>query len=110
MNEFRGLHQQPESRREYDLYDPDALKKDRPARVCDDDPRCGAASLQKFDGEDLNNKARTNYQHEQMQDWLNRQMEEKRRAEATQKEADRLIHFFMVVQYYVCRRLIILFI
>lgn len=55
-NEFRALHQQPASRREWDLYDPDALKKDKPARVHDDDPRCGISSLQKFDGEDLNSK------------------------------------------------------
>lgn len=55
-NEFRALHQQPSCRREWDLYDPDALKKDKPARVHDDDPRCGTSSLQKFDGEDLNNK------------------------------------------------------
>ena len=33
------LHQQPDSRREFDLYDPDALRKDKPARVSDDDPR-----------------------------------------------------------------------
>ena len=33
MNEFRMLHQQPESRREFDIYDPDSLKKDKPARV-----------------------------------------------------------------------------
>jgi len=31
LNEFRLLHQQPSSRREWDLYDPDALKKDRHA-------------------------------------------------------------------------------
>lgn len=60
LNEFRMMHQQPSSRREWDLYDPDRLKKDRPARVSDDDPRCGAASLQKFEGEDLNSKVRLN--------------------------------------------------
>ncbi|CAH8825717.1 unnamed protein product [Trichobilharzia szidati] len=90
LNEFRSLHQQPESRREFDLYDPNALKLDRPARVSDDDPRCGVASLQKFDGEDLNLKARMKYQREQMQDWFDRQIEERNRAEKAQKEADRL--------------------
>ena len=50
MNEFRMMHQQPDSRREFDLYDPDYLKKDKPARVSDDDPRCGVSSLQKFEG------------------------------------------------------------
>ena len=39
LNEFRALHQQPDNRREFDLYDPDYLKKDKPARVSDDDPR-----------------------------------------------------------------------
>lgn len=60
INEFRALHQQPSSRREWDLYDPDALKKDKPARVHDDDPRCGISSIQKFDGEDLNGKVHCN--------------------------------------------------
>lgn len=56
LNEFRLLHQQPSGRREWDLYDPDRLKKDKPARVSDDDPRCGISSMQKFEGEDLSNK------------------------------------------------------
>ena len=33
LNEFRSLHQQPDARREWDLQDPDYLKKDKPARV-----------------------------------------------------------------------------
>ncbi|CAH8451673.1 unnamed protein product [Schistosoma bovis] len=90
LNEFRSVHQQPESRREFDLYDPNALKLDRPARVSDDDPRCGVASLQKFDGEDLNLKARMKYQREQLQNWFDRQIEERNRAENAKKEADRL--------------------
>ncbi|CAI2724139.1 unnamed protein product [Schistosoma spindalis] len=90
LNEFRSIHQQPESRREFDLYDPNALKLDRPARVSDDDPRCGVASLQKFDGEDLNLKARMKYQREQLQNWFDRQIEERNRAENAKKEADRL--------------------
>ncbi|TGZ75644.1 hypothetical protein CRM22_000272 [Opisthorchis felineus] len=90
LNEFRALHQQPDSRREFDLYDPEALKKDRPARVSDDDPRCGVASMQKFEGEDLNGQARKQYQQEQAQNWLERQIEERRRAEAARNEAERL--------------------
>lgn len=39
--------------REWDLNRPDAKKLDLPARVGDDDPRCGPASLQVFAGEDL---------------------------------------------------------
>ncbi|KER32698.1 hypothetical protein T265_01371 [Opisthorchis viverrini] len=88
LNEFRALHQQPDSRREFDLYDPEALKKDRPARVSDDDPRCGVASMQKFEGEDLNGQARKQYQQEQAQNWLERQIEERRRAEAARNEAE----------------------
>jgi hypothetical protein len=69
LNEFRALHQQPDARREWDLQDPDMLKKDKPARVSDDDPRCGPASLQKFDGEDLNSQGRRKYQQEQLREW-----------------------------------------
>ena len=78
LNEFRMLHQQPSSRREWDLYDPDALKKDRPARVSDDDPRCGISGLQKFDGEDLNNKARSKFMEEQRRLWAEQQLRERR--------------------------------
>ena len=66
INVFRQKFQNPESRREFDIYDPDGLKKDKPARVSDDDPRCGVSSLQKFLGEDLNEKARRKLQQEQL--------------------------------------------
>ncbi|VDN10794.1 unnamed protein product [Dibothriocephalus latus] len=93
LNEFRFLHQQPQSRREFDLYDPDALKKDRPARITDDDPRCGVSSMQKFMGEDLTRQSRNKYQREQMQDWFERQIEEREATEAAYKEANRLATF-----------------
>lgn len=95
MNEFRYLHQQPDSRREFDLYDPDYLKKDKPARVSDDDPRCGIASLQKFDGEDLNNKARSKFQQEQLREWSTQQAREKEQARLNQEKADRLYELKM---------------
>lgn len=66
LNTFRSEHQRPEDTREWDLNDPDYLKKDKPARVSDDDPRCGVASLQKFLGEDLASKERRKLQEEQM--------------------------------------------
>lgn len=44
--------------REWDLNDPERLKNDRPARVGDDDPRCGPSSMQQFDGEDLHKAER----------------------------------------------------
>ncbi|XP_063952991.1 RIB43A-like with coiled-coils protein 2 [Lytechinus pictus] len=90
LNEFRDLHQQPEGRREWDLYDPEAKKKDKPARVSDDDPRCGPASLQKFDGEDLGGKERKKLMEEQMREWTTKQAKEKAIQKKRQEEADRL--------------------
>merc|ERR1711976_1145797 len=83
------------TRREFDLYDPDYLKKDKPARVTDDDPRCGISSLQKFDGEDLNNKARTKFQNEQLREWSASQAREKEQAKLNQDRADRLYELKM---------------
>lgn len=48
INKFRVAYQKKEDRREFDLYDPDFFKKLIPARLHDDDPRCGPASAQKF--------------------------------------------------------------
>ena len=74
LSSFRFLNQQADGRREWDLYDPDAKLKDKPARVADDDPRCGPSSIQKFEGEDLNTKARQGYQKEQNREWLDAQV------------------------------------
>uniref|UniRef100_A0A670YB89 RIB43A-like with coiled-coils protein 1 n=1 Tax=Pseudonaja textilis TaxID=8673 RepID=A0A670YB89_PSETE len=52
--EFREREQQPSTRREWDIHDPEAVRKGQPARVSDDDPRCGPSSMQCFAGEDLN--------------------------------------------------------
>lgn len=65
INSFRQKFQRPEDRREFDIYDPDGKKKDKPARVSDDDPRCGISGMQKFLGEDLNETARKKLQQEQ---------------------------------------------
>ncbi len=93
LNEFRSLHQQPDARREWDLQDPEMLKKDKPARVNDDDPRCGPASLQKFDGEDLNSKARLRYQQEQLREWSLQQQHEKNISKQQQAMANKLYDF-----------------
>ena len=77
---------------EWDLNDPDYLRKDVPARVSDDDPRCGIASLQKFQGEDLNARARNQYQKEQLREWSRLQQEDQRRAQQQQHAADQLFH------------------
>lgn len=42
------MYQRPENRREFDLYDPAGLMKSIPARLTDDDPRCGPSSAQKY--------------------------------------------------------------
>jgi len=77
---------------EWDLNDPDYLKKDMPARVNDDDPRCGPASLQKFQGEDLNSRARTKYQQEQLREWSRLQQEDQQYARQHQQAADQLFY------------------
>ena len=61
-----------------------------PARVSDDDPRCGLASIQKFQGEDLNSQARAKYQREQLREWSRLQQEDQRRAQQQQQAADHL--------------------
>ena len=90
LNEYRKMHQQPNTRREFDLYDPDSLKKDKPARVHDDDPRCTLSSLQKFEGEDLNNPARKKLQQEQMREWSKQQADERQKADDKKRRADLL--------------------
>nr|XP_033777922.1 RIB43A-like with coiled-coils protein 1 [Geotrypetes seraphini]XP_033777933.1 RIB43A-like with coiled-coils protein 1 [Geotrypetes seraphini]XP_033777943.1 RIB43A-like with coiled-coils protein 1 [Geotrypetes seraphini] len=96
MEEFRERLQQPDTRCEFDLYDPDGKRKDKPARVCDDDPRCGPASLQKFQGEDLNEKARRKKQQELTNKWLTDQKDEKKRILMQTKYADNLYDKKMV--------------
>jgi len=90
VNDFRVRYQQPETRREYDLYDPNSKKKDQPARISDDDPRCTLSSMQKFQGEDLSSKRREKMQQEQRREWAMQQLKEKQNAIQQQKEADRL--------------------
>ncbi|CAE1262756.1 RIB43A-like with coiled-coils protein 2 [Acanthosepion pharaonis] len=90
LNDFRQMHQQPFNRREFDLYDPEGLKKDKPSRVSDDDPRCTISSLQKFDGEDMNYDNRVSFQKEQMREWLQQQIDEKKQAKDQLAEANRL--------------------
>ncbi|XP_039269383.1 RIB43A-like with coiled-coils protein 2 [Styela clava] len=90
LNGFRLQYQRPETRKEFDLYDPDGKKKDKPARVSDDDPRCGVSGMQKFEGEDLNSKARKKLQNEQLREWSVAQKHEREEAQKQQKYADKL--------------------
>ncbi|XP_030336444.1 RIB43A-like with coiled-coils protein 2 isoform X2 [Strigops habroptila] len=90
VSEFQKNFQKPETRREFDLYDPQALKKDKPARVSDDDPRCTVSGLQKFLGEDLNYDQRMKFQKEQLREWSLQQQKDLKNALADQKFADDL--------------------
>jgi hypothetical protein len=53
LKSYRTFAQGKSTTREWDLNRPDAKRQEMPARLADDDPRCGPASLQKFAGEDL---------------------------------------------------------
>ena len=70
------------------LNDPAALRKGRPARDGDHDIRCGPASAQRFDGEDLRAGERRALQAAQMRRWAEAAHAEKlARQEAEAEEA-----------------------
>jgi hypothetical protein len=86
---LKNLHK--EGRREFALSDPNHLKNDCPARIGDDDPRCGPASIQKFAGEVIQYDRTVNkktYQNLQ-KDWLLEQMAEKQAIQQAQKDAQK---------------------
>ncbi|XP_012523491.1 RIB43A-like with coiled-coils protein 2 [Monomorium pharaonis] len=84
---YRRVHQRAENRQDYDLYDPETLRRSLPPRV-DDDNGLGAASAQKFEGEDRNFHERLKAQREQTRWWLQRQKEEREAAEAARRDAE----------------------
>ncbi|XP_063236331.1 RIB43A-like with coiled-coils protein 2 [Bacillus rossius redtenbacheri] len=88
IDTFRSVYQRPEQRREFDLYDPDGLKKALPARVSDDDPRCSLSSAQRFAGEDLAGRERLRAQAQQQRAWLEQQLAERRAADAARRAAE----------------------
>ncbi|XP_025159066.1 RIB43A-like with coiled-coils protein 2 isoform X1 [Harpegnathos saltator] len=88
IESFRREHQRAEDRRDYDLYDPEALKKSLPPRADDDDPSLGLASAQKFEGEDPNLQERLKAQKRQMRWWIRRQKEEREAVEKVQREIE----------------------
>ncbi|XP_054859601.1 RIB43A-like with coiled-coils protein 1 [Eublepharis macularius] len=88
--EFREQNQQPATRREWDIHDPEAVRKGQPARVSDDDPRCGPSSMQHFAGEDWNGLARQKLLKEQNKRDLEEQKMEREKARADRRYADTL--------------------
>ena len=87
--EYRAQFQKKELSREWDLNNPKRVVVDLPARVCDDDPRCGPASLQRFEGEDLDSKDRRLAQANQQKKWADRQLEEKLAKKWIEKDTNR---------------------
>lgn len=77
LDDFRLTQQLKPSTREWDLNRPEYLKEDLPARVGDDDPRCGTSSLQRFAGEDLTAADRCRAQEGQCRTWWQQQQVEK---------------------------------
>ncbi|XP_002831309.2 RIB43A-like with coiled-coils protein 2 [Pongo abelii] len=90
INDFQQSFQKPETRREFDLSDPLALKKDLPARQSDNDVRNTISGMQKFMGEDLNFHERKKLQEEQNREWSLQQQREWKNARAEQKCAEAL--------------------
>ncbi|XP_019399837.1 PREDICTED: RIB43A-like with coiled-coils protein 2 [Crocodylus porosus] len=90
LAEFQQNFQKPETRRDFDLSDPQGLKKDTPARLSDNDPRCTVSGLQMFLGEDLNQAQRSDFQKEQSREWLLQQQRDWENALADKKLAEDL--------------------
>ncbi|CAI9531542.1 unnamed protein product [Staurois parvus] len=90
VNEFRLCFQKKEDRREFDLYDPQVLNKELPARVSDDDPRCTVSGVQKLMGEDLTERNRRDAQQEQLREWSLQQQRERQNALKDKRLADGL--------------------
>merc|ERR1719401_2159643 len=78
VKEFNAKNLTFEQRREFDLNDPNAIRKAPPMRIGDSDPRCGPASMQQFNGEDLMLEERQAQQKQYMRTVLEGQMFEKR--------------------------------
>ncbi|XP_077292804.1 RIB43A-like with coiled-coils protein 2 [Arctopsyche grandis] len=87
INEYRKTFQNQIDSREYDLNDPNILKKQLPPRSTDED--VGLPSGQKFEGEDLYCEERTKIMREQCSSWLQQQIHEKQAKDAEQKAAER---------------------
>lgn len=87
-NLFRKTSQAKESTREFDLNDKDALKKEKPPRVTDSDPWLSVSGAQLFAGEDLSHSERLKAQKEEQRFWLQRQIDEKKRAMDDRKLRD----------------------
>ena len=73
---YRKTYQKKQAAAEWDLNDPDIKKKSVPERVSDNDPRCGPASMLRFEGEDLVSADRRKMQQQQVMTWHKEQVDE----------------------------------
>ncbi|KAJ1504278.1 RIB43A-like with coiled-coils protein 1 [Coelomomyces lativittatus] len=90
IQDFRQSHQNAYQRRDFDLYDPNMLKKEAPARTGDEDPRTTVSGLQKFEGEDLKKDERLKLQKEQSRLWTwKRKFESEQALQKAKNEAIR---------------------
>ncbi|XP_038612695.1 RIB43A-like with coiled-coils protein 2 [Tachyglossus aculeatus] len=88
-----GFHrdfQGPETRRELDLSDPQARKREAVLGPPDQDPRWAISGMQTFQGEDVNFEVRKKFQEEQMREWSLQQQRAQKNALADQKSAEDL--------------------
>lgn len=69
VQDYRARSQKVEDRRDYDLYDPALLRKQRPPRN-GDDVDLPASSLQMFNGEDLHKRDRVRQQQRELSQWV----------------------------------------
>jgi len=88
---YREQMQNKHMRKEWDLNDPHGLRKDQPARLGDDDPNIGPASLQKFSGEDLDYGNRMRKQQQQQATWVVDQISERQAQIDNEREMERLV-------------------
>ncbi|XP_075160866.1 RIB43A-like with coiled-coils protein 2 [Haematobia irritans] len=92
LHYYRSRFQTKDQRREFDLNDPESIKKSKPLRTADDDINLGISSAQIFIGEDLGHVERQRRQREQQRAWLDQQIQEKKQAEIARQQADRVIY------------------
>ncbi|XP_034171200.2 RIB43A-like with coiled-coils protein 2 [Osmia lignaria lignaria] len=83
IEQFRQQYQRAENRRDYELYDPNALKK--ASLIKDDEVGFG---LQKFEGEAVP-KERVKAQKEQMRWWIEKQKDERVQLDRERQEAEK---------------------
>lgn len=97
---YRKAHQGKETRREWDLNDPAALKAEQPLGQYkgDADVRFGPSSMQYFEGEDSGGISRTDLQRQQVREWTSQAASEKAATAAAQAEADRQYVAYLATQ------------